>query len=47
MHDDRIDADLLEQHDIACERILFVALGHRVAAILYDQPTAGIAAHIG
>ena len=47
VHDDRVDADLLQQHDVARERILGHAVGHGMAAIFDDQGLAGIAAHIG
>ena len=47
VHDDRIDPVLLQQHDVARERILRDAIGHGVAAIFDDQGVAGIAAHIG
>ena len=45
MHDDRIDPDLLQQHDVAGEGL--AAGAHRVAAVFDDDGLAGIAAEIG
>ena len=45
MHDDRVDADLLQQHDVAGKQI--AAGSHRVPAIFDDDRAAGIPAHIG
>ena len=47
MHDDRVDADLLQQHDVARERISAAGIAHRMPAIFDDEGLAGIAAHIG
>ena len=46
VHDDRVDADLLQQHDIAGERIFGHAVGHGMAAIFDDQGMPGIAPHV-
>src|SRR5262249_24303764 len=45
--DDRSDADLLDQHDVAGEVPGDLVIDHGVAAIFDDEGLAGIALHIG
>ncbi len=40
VHDDDVEADQLEQHDVAREALLQVLVGHRVAAVLDDDGLA-------
>ena len=47
VNDDGIDADLLEQHDIAGERPGQLGVAHGMAAVFDDEGLSGIAAHIG
>ena len=44
MDDDRVDADLLQQGDVAAELLREVLLAHRVAAVFHHHRRAGIAA---
>src|SRR5690349_16127116 len=46
MNDERIDADLLEQHDVAGEDAGELVIHHGVPAILDDEGLAGVALHI-
>src|SRR5262249_2275062 len=46
VHADRFDADLLEEDDVARERIANLSIPHRVAAVFDDQGAAGVAPHI-
>ena len=46
MNDDRMDADLLEEGDVARERIVGCAIGHRVPTILDQDGPPGIAAQV-
>ena len=46
MNDDRMDADLLEQGDVARERIVSCSIGHRVPTILHQDGPPGIAAQV-
>ena len=45
VHHDRVDADLLEQHDVAGEQPRELGVAHGVAAVLDDEGAPGIAAH--
>ena len=47
MDDDRVDADLLQQHDVLREELAERVVAHGVAAIFDDDGLAGIAPHIG
>ena len=47
MDDDRVDADLLQQHDVAGEVAGHALVAHGVAAILDHHDRARIAAHVG
>ena len=47
VHDDRVDADLLQQDDVAGEGIAARGAAHRMPAILDDEGVPGIAPHIG
>ena len=47
VHHDRVDADLLEQHDVAREGLAELGRAHRVAAVLDDEGRAGEAPHVG
>ena len=47
MHDDRIDPDLLQQNDVAGERIAILAIPHRMPAVFDEDRLAGITAQIG
>jgi hypothetical protein len=40
VHDDRVEADVLEQHNVARELLLQVRIGHRGAAVLDDDGLA-------
>src|SRR5690606_15561861 len=44
--DDRVHADQLHQHDIACEAALQGLVDHRIAAVLDDDGLAGEAADV-
>ncbi len=46
VHDDRIDADQLQQNDVAREALLQTLFGHCVAAVLDDHGLAVILANI-
>jgi hypothetical protein len=46
MHDDRIDPNLSQQHDIACERGLAGVAAHRVSAVFYEDRLPGVATQI-
>ena len=47
VHHNRVDADLLEEDDVAGEGISGCRVAHCVAAIFDDEGPAGVAAHIG
>ena len=47
MDDDGIDADLLDQDDVAGEDPGDLVIDHGMAAIFDDEGLAGIALHIG
>jgi hypothetical protein len=47
VNNDRVDANLLEQDDVAGERISGCRVAHRMAAVLDDEGAAGVTAHIG
>jgi len=47
VNNDRVDADLLEEDDVAGERISRRRVAHRMAAVLDHERPAGVAAHIG
>ncbi len=47
MHDHRVDADLLQQGDVAAEIGGQVRLAHGVAAVFHHDGGAGVAAQIG
>ena len=47
MDDDRIDTDLLDQHDIRREGMLKRIIPHRGAAVLDDEGLAGKTMHVG
>src|SRR3546814_402289 len=47
MHDDGVDTDLLQQHDIAGERFCQPVLAHRMTAVFHDEALAVVLAHIG
>jgi hypothetical protein len=47
VHDHRVHADELEQHDVLRERLLELVVGHRVAAVLDDDGLAVKAPDVG
>ncbi len=47
VHDDRIDADRLQQHDILSEVALRLGVAHRMTAIFDHESLAGITLKIG
>ena len=47
MDHDRIDPDLLEQHDVGGETARQRRIAHRVATIFQDERLAGVALEIG
>src|SRR5262249_17839090 len=47
MHDDGVDAHLLEQHDVLGELARERGVAHGVAAVFDDEGLAGELAHIG
>ena len=47
VHDNRVDADLLEQHDVAGEDIGQLLVAHGMAAVFDDEGLAGVAPHEG
>ncbi|MNW06841.1 hypothetical protein D3C71_2033160 [compost metagenome] len=47
MHDDRVDARLLQQRDIACKGAAEFGIAHGVAAVFHDDRLVLVALHVG
>ena len=47
VHDHRVYANLLQQHDVLGEELRELRVPHGVAAVLNDESLAGVAAHEG